>query len=424
MDSQPEVMQVYFFTAGIESNELNELEGRIRSKLPGLRKVARIEEVTRHIGQEGVTADREQHYIIFPVLTVTSFDRIVSITEQQEHRGVFFIFVSREISASDYKRLVRSGDADWVSLEGAPQEILDIVSRTKREHVASTGAEHARPTFVAFVPSSGGVGNATLALETAVQIKLAKEAGTRRVCLLDLDMQASHICDHLDIEPRLQMQEIAENPDRLDRQLLDLFVSRHAASGIDVLASPRNRGTSVDLSMAVLDALFRMISEQYDLVIIDLPPAWFDWTEQVVSICDLAVVTGLNHVPGLRQVFEILQVLKGGERAPSRIVVALNRCEAGLGGRVARRQHVNQVLGDQAVVYVRQDTAAANHGLNTGVPISITSPSNKIAKDIRALASLVSSSMQARAAPDAQRRIAPPPDRRKGLLGMSARKNE
>jgi len=33
----------------------------------------------------------------------------------------------------------------------------------------------------------------------------------------------------------LQMQEIAENPDRLDRQLLDLFVSRHAASGIDVL---------------------------------------------------------------------------------------------------------------------------------------------------------------------------------------------
>jgi pilus assembly protein CpaE len=416
-------MQTYFFTAGIESNELNELEGRIRSRLPGLRKVARIEEVTRQLGQEGPTADREQHYIIFPVLTVTSFDRIVSITEQQEHRGVFFIFVSREISASDYKRLVRGGGADWVSLEGAPQEILDIVSRPNREHLGPAGAEHPRPTIVTFLPSSGGVGNATLALETAVQIKLAKDTRGCRVCLLDLDMQASHICDHLDIEPRLQMQEIALNPDRLDRQLFDLFVSRHAASGIDVLASPRNRGTPVDLSMASLDALFRMISQQYDLVIIDLPPVWFDWTEQVISISDLAVVTGLNHVPGLRQVFEILQGLKGGERAPSRIVVALNRCEAGLGGRVARRQHVNRVLGDQTVVYVRQDTAAANHGLNTGVPISVTSPSNKIAKDIRALVSLVSSSMQARAAPDAQRKIAPPANRGKGLLGTSARKN-
>jgi hypothetical protein len=36
-------MQTYFFTAGIESNELSELEGRIRSRLPGLRKIARIE---------------------------------------------------------------------------------------------------------------------------------------------------------------------------------------------------------------------------------------------------------------------------------------------------------------------------------------------------------------------------------------------
>jgi hypothetical protein len=78
----------------------------------------------------------------------------VSITEQQEHRGVFFIFVSREI-ASDYKRLVRSGDADWVSLEGAPQEILDIVSRTKRSTLRPP-CEHARPTFVALYRAAAG----------------------------------------------------------------------------------------------------------------------------------------------------------------------------------------------------------------------------------------------------------------------------
>ena len=42
------------------------------------------------------------------------------------------------------------------------------------------------------------------------------------------------------------------------------------------------------------------------------------------------------------------------------------------------------------MVYVREDASAANHSLNTGVPISITSPSSKITKDIRALASLVS----------------------------------
>jgi len=43
-------MQVYFFTAGIESNELNELEGRIRSKLPGLRKVDKAQ-IGRRVAQ-------------------------------------------------------------------------------------------------------------------------------------------------------------------------------------------------------------------------------------------------------------------------------------------------------------------------------------------------------------------------------------
>jgi pilus assembly protein CpaE len=382
-------MQIYFFTAGTESSELNELERRIRSTVPSLRKLANLDAVTGARSQDGASANHDQICIIVPVLAGTSFDRMANIAEQ-EHRGIFFIFVSNEISASDYKRLVRSGGADWVSIQGAPQEILDIISRTSRTDVRASRDEQVRPAIVAFVPSSGGVGNATLAIETAVQIKRAKQTRARRVCLLDLDLQGSHICDYLDIEPRFNVEEIVHNPDRLDAQLFDLFVSRHGASGIDVLATPRNRRASVELNMAALDALFRFISEQYDLVIINVPPAWFDWTDQILAVSDLAIVTGLNNVPGLRQIAETLQEVKRAERVPPQIVVALNRCESGLVGGVARRRHVNQALGNQAAIYIREDAAAANHSLNTGVPISITSRSSRITKDVRALASLVS----------------------------------
>ena len=163
---------------------------------------------------------------------------------------------------------------------------------------------------MACVASGGGVGNATLAIETATQVKLDKQARSRRVCLLDLDIQASHLCDYLDIEPRLQIQEIVENPGRLDAQLFDLFVSHHAASGVDVLATPRNRRAPVELNMAALDALFRFISVRYDLVIVDLPPTWSDWTDQIISVCDLAIITGLNNVPGLRRIAEFCRSLK------------------------------------------------------------------------------------------------------------------
>ena len=62
--------------------------------------------------------------------------------------------------------------------------------------------------------------------------------------------------------------------------------------------------------MAALDALFRFISQQYDLVIINVPPAWFDWTDQIIAVSDLAIVTGLNNVAGLRQIAETLKESK------------------------------------------------------------------------------------------------------------------
>ena len=378
-------MQIYFFTAGVDSNELRELEDQIRSKLPNLQNLASIDEVTRQLSQG--KASLEPIYVICPVLNSTSsLDRFVNIAAQ-EHRGIFLIFISREISASDYKRLVRGGNADWASLQSAPQEILDIISRTGQSETRD--AKRVRPAIVAFVPGGGGVGNATLALETAVQIKLDKQTRGRRVCLLDLDLQAGHVCDYLDLEPRLQMREIMQDPDRLDAQLFDLFVSRHQTSGVEVLASPRDRNAATEPGVPALDALFRLISERYDLMIVDLPAAWFDWTGLILSTCDLAIVTGLNNVPGLRQIAETLQVVRGQGRIPPQIVVALNRCETDLLGKPARRGHVNRVLGSETVVYVRDDAAAANHSINTGVPISIASRSSKIAKDVRTLASLV-----------------------------------
>src|SRR5262249_51521988 len=146
----------------------------------------------------------------------------------------------------------------------------------------------------------------------------------------------------------------------------------------------------IELNIAALDALFRFISEQYDLVIVNVPPAWFDWTDQILAVCDLTIVTGLNNVPGLRQIAETLQETKSADPVRPQIVVVLNGCEPGLVGGIARRRHVNRALGNQTVIYVREDAAAANHSLNTGVPISITSRTSKITKDVGALTSLVS----------------------------------
>jgi pilus assembly protein CpaE len=380
-------MRIFLFATGGDSGEIEELETRVKARLPTLQKLTRLEEVTKRIAQQASEPASETTFIIFPVLTTSSsFDRLVSIAEQTQ-RGIFFIFVSKEISASDYKRLVRSGGADWVSLQDAPQDIYDILVRATEKEPAPS-ANGAKPIIAGFLPSAGGVGNTTLAVETAIQLKLDKKTRARRICVLDLDLQGSHVCDFLDIEPRLNLREIIESPERLDGQLFDLFVSHHS-SGIDVIASPRNRRNSVEPTVPALDALFGMIAPRYDVLIVDFPSQWGAWTQQILSVCDLAIVTGLNTVPGLRQVADALGAVRSVETIPAKIVVGLNRCESRLLGGVARSQHIAKLLSGETVLNVRDDAGAAIQAVNTGVPVSVGDPSSKIAKDVRAIVSVL-----------------------------------
>jgi pilus assembly protein CpaE len=384
-------MQIFLFNAGVDSNQLKDLERRIRAKLPDVQLVSRMEEITRALPKTAGSAG-ELACILFPVALNApgSFDRMVSIAAEYRD-SLFFIFISDDIPASDYKRLVQTGGADWASTRGAPEEIADILARIGKDGAAATDMAEpttTEPVMVAFVPSAGGVGNSTLAIETGIQLKTAKRTRGRRVCLLDLDFQNSHVCDYLDIEPRMQIHEIAANPERLDAQLFDLFVSHHG-SGLDVLAAPRSRDNSPDLDPQTLEALFRMIAARYELILLDLPVPWFNWTRQLLSAAEVVLVSGLNTIPGLRQVAAVLTAVRAVERVPARVAVVLNRCEYRLVGGIARRNHVKNLLGKEEVFFVRDDTENAVQSANTGIPMAVQGQ-GKVSKDIAPIALLAS----------------------------------
>jgi pilus assembly protein CpaE len=245
----------------------------------------------------------------------------------------------------------------------------------------------AHSVLVSFVPSAGGVGNTTLAVETAVQLKTSRAMRNRRVCIIDLDFQSSHICDHLDIEPRLQIQEIINDPQRFDDQMFDVFVSRHA-SGVDVLAAPRNKKLNTgDVQIEALDTLFDKMAARYEYILADLPVTWFSWTRPVIAASNRIVVTGLNTVPGLRQVVETLAAIRGsGASAQPHIAVAINRCQRRLfSGGALRQQHIRRVLGGENILLVREDPAAGD-SVNAGEPMAIAQSLRKVNKDIAALA--------------------------------------
>jgi pilus assembly protein CpaE len=375
-------MAIYMLNAEPGAAKSGALEQKLRAAIPGLIAINTIEDALR-----GSPPPHGPSYLLLipPSGDAGDFEKFADTAARYRDR-IFFILVGGDISARQYQSLVRSGGADWISADADLREVLDLISsrqtRGRGEAVALAGSKR---VAVSFVPSAGGVGNTTLAVEVGATLKTRKPTKDMNICIVDLDFQTSHVCDCLDIEPRLKMQEIASDPERLDAQLFEIFISRHA-SGLHVFAAPRSKTDPCNFSIAALDKLFDMISARYQLIIIDLPATWFGWTPAIVSASDGVVVTGVNTIPGLRQTAETLAAVRDAARATTvQIAIAVNRCQRRFWGGIARRHHGERVLGRKNVFYIAEEPMALE-SVNTGTPMALSRGAGASARDIAALA--------------------------------------
>ena len=128
-----------------------------------------------------------------------------------------------------------------------------------------------------------------------------------------------------------------------------------------------------------------MIAQSYDMVLVDLPVAWFSWTAPVIANSDAAFITGINTIPCLRQVAETLEAVRGAKRKEAAIAAVINRCKRRIIGGFAHRAHVEAVLGGQKLFYIGDDSAALE-SVNTGRPMISSAASRKTRAEFSALA--------------------------------------
>ena len=369
-------MPVYLLNADGDEGALVEIEQRLKPVIGDLKRVAAIDDIRAPL-LKGVGRSIA---ILVPPSAEKGKDLagLIDIVNKR-HRDVFFIVVGGDLSAKDYKQLIHSGNADWVAESGAAQEILGIVARVgaTRPGVAN------HSIVVSFLPSAGGVGNSTLAIETAIQLVRRKPAKDGKIALVDLDFQSGHVCDYLDVAPKFQIEEIIDEPGRLDDQLLEVFTSRHS-SGVDIFAAPRNRLRVTAVGIEALSALFERMAHHYAWVVVDLPVSAHAWTIPLLIASEGILVTGVNTIPGLRQVAETVRAVRAEDGIHADVRAVINRCNSGLFGGVARRDHVDRVLGQEERIYVR-NTGSAVECVNMGESMTMARPSDKAVRDIAAI---------------------------------------
>lgn len=288
------------------------------------------------------------------------------------------IVVTQEFNAAAVRILVQLQVADFLV---KPVSTADLVRSCLRALHGPGRDENTESQIYSFMPAAGGVGNTTLALETAFQLHHSVMRGAS-TCIVDLNFQQGACAEYLDLEPRFDITEIENQPERLDRQLLDVMLAKHT-SGLCVLAAPTKPTEMRTFNTEIVVRMLDLVSAYFDNVVIDLPRTWFPWTETVLLGSNKLYVVTEMTVPCLRHTQRLIQAIYdtvGREVKPNVIV---NRFEQKAFDSGIRQADVEEILGDHFAGGIANNYRLVREAVDRGVPLQEIDAHANVVSDLR-----------------------------------------
>jgi len=278
------------------------------------------------------------------------------------------------------RTLLRSSIADVLPIPFSLEELAQAVEAGRdRVNRAATGggpAHHAN--IIAVHGALGGMGTSMVASQLA-QIW----AADRQVLLIDLDVQRGNAALYLNLKPRLSIADLIEAEDRLDAEFLRMVVERHQ-TGLGVVAAPADMNPLDALSPEFIDRLLDVAAQNYDLVLLDMPGVWIDWSAAAMQKADLVLMVSQMTVSGVQQCRRQLDVLEANNLG-ERVRLVMNRMTPGLFGKYDLSD-AESVLRTKVHAALSNDYPTVSAALDEGKPVGQMKLKARIDKELRTLA--------------------------------------
>jgi len=214
--------------------------------------------------------------------------------------------------------------------------------------------------------AKGGCGKTTLATNLAVVLN-AK--GTRRVCLVDLDLVSGDVATMLGLEPVASLFDAASLRNGLDQDAVASLVTP-IWPDLDGMLAPVAPGNGATVPATLVGELLAVLPSMYDYVVVDTSA---QFSAHVLTALDSAhhhVLLTTPERPALHSLRTTLDTLDLLSYAKASRSVVLNRCDS----RVGLTAHdVGAAIGTLIAGELpsSRDLPAS---INRGVPLSVTQP--------------------------------------------------
>ncbi|MFZ0062413.1 MAG: AAA family ATPase [Pyrinomonadaceae bacterium] len=283
------------------------------------------------------------------------------------------ICASRESSPDLILRSMRAGARDFLRLPILEEELNTIIDRT-----ADFAVEHAdddpkkRGRAIAVFSSKGGCGCSLIATNLAM-------LQPNPTVLVDLNLQSGDLELLLGLRPKFSLADVVENRERLDDALLTSYLTQHSKN-VSLLAAPIKAESAEDIEPRHIYEIMESLRHRFDTVIIDTPHSFDAVTISALDHADQILVVLTLEIHAIRSTRRALEIFDrlGYPRKKIRLVV--NRWSKNID---LDQKQVEDFLGERVVGFIQSDYRAAVNSINLGQPLVDSSPTSKVAADLR-----------------------------------------
>ena len=322
------------------------------------------------------------------------------LDEAAEPTGVVLL---RQPTPEMWREAARSGIRTVITPDAAGGELRSALAaevarvmriRGAREELGS-GSEHGR--IVVVLSPKGGSGKTMLATNLAVALATSL---TSDVAVVDLDCVFGDIASVLGLVPDRTIGQLAMLPS-FDSTMLKVFLTRHEASGLYVLAGSGLPEEGEAVTPEIAGEILTVLARDMSHVVVDTAAGLDERALAAVDVAtDLVLLASLD-VASIRNLGKEIDALDRMESTSARRHFVLNRADARVGLEIA---DVEAAIGMKASAAL-PSSRVVPLSMNQGKTLVISDPDSPVAKELIAFARTFMPTNDAATSTERQRRF-------------------
>ncbi|NMO56181.1 AAA family ATPase [Actinoplanes sp. TBRC 11911] len=378
----------------------------------------RLAEVGPQFQQIGTTIvhtmpDLEAHLPRYPETLLVVIGATVDLDEalmftayQRLQRPIIgVVLVRKQLTPDDVLKCLRAGvrevveESDWEGLRSASSRTVDL-SKALSTTLRSSADQTPFGRVITVFSGKGGSGRSVIAVNLAAALAAG---GSRRVLLVDLDLQFGDVAIMLKVIPNRSIAGGIAMAGRLDEPGLRSIVTPYRP-GIDVLLAPSSPAQGEHVRRELVVEILDIARPMYDFIVVDTPALVTDQVLAAMDIADWLVPIVTPDLPTLKSVRLTVEMFDMLDYPRDRRLLVFNRSNTQVG---LTPSDVEEAIGMPFAVHV-PSSRDVTVSVNQGEPLYISQPMHPVSRAIGLLA-------------DRCAGVEAVPERRRGLFGRVRR---